>query len=297
MFKEKRILIISDYNPNRIIGMNIHIDYLIRFWESEKNKVICQGNPSCRIIKKSEIIWFRSERRFLKYFIWGLLYRKKMVYDLSSFPWIELNYEGRHSIRVMLSWISFKIATKITLIRVLSWTMKNYLIKTCNLQVKNIHVFTIPVKIQSNMIRKRKDRRIHFIYIGSKRRWQGTRNLIEAFNKLNFNNEFRLHCYGIQGNDTQNIQFHQRIPHEELIDIILRDMDVVVIPRERNMITENVMPLKYLEALHLNKIILATDLKVLHEIKSDQTVFIHNNSVDSIIHGIGQIKRIFKEQR
>jgi hypothetical protein len=52
------------------------------------------------------------------------------------------------------------------------------------------------------------------------------------------------------------------------------------------------MPIKYAEAVHLDKYVLATDLKVLHEIATPKVVFTRDNSVAELSAAIRSFKQL-----
>lgn len=291
MFVNKKILIIADFDQDIICGLTTHLNYLKNFFEN-KNSVRLQNTAKLKQIAESNIIWFRSEKAFLKFILPCLFFKKKMIYDMSSLPWLELKTDHRSWFRVNASLYICKIASKVAQIRVLSYAMKKYLTEQLSIQSERLLVFYIPVGINLNIRRLRKDNKIHFIYIGSDRIWQGLANLIKAFNQIESEPDYILHCYGISNQTTKNIIFHGSVPHDQLIQIILKDIDVVVIPRVRNEITETVMPIKYAEAIYFNKYILATDLQVLHEISNKKVVFVKDNEVNMLIDGIKSFESI-----
>lgn len=291
MYINKKILIIADYDATRICGQTIHLNYLVKFF-SKQNTVSLQQYATLKELRQFDIIWFRSERSFLKLAIPCVLQGKHIVYDVSSFGWLELEASKRPWLRIKFSWYSFKLATKVAQIRVISQAMKNYLMKIHQIRDSRITVFHIPIELPSVPARKRMDSKIHFLYVGSNRPWQGLTNLFAAFQTLEDDADFVLHCYGPQRQNTPNILFHPLVGHSELIQILARDIDVVVVPREKNIITETVMPIKYTEAIHLNKYVLATNLAVLHEIANDRVVFTPDNELQSIIDGIKAFKKI-----
>lgn len=291
MFINKNILIIADFDQKKICGMTIHLNYLKDYFKKH-NSVKLQTTAKLRQIINSDIIWFRSEKGFLKFFLFCLIFNKTMIYDMASFPWLELKMNHRSWLRVNASLYIFKLAVKVAQIRVLSYAMKKYLLQHSNIRNEKIFVFHIPIQISMNSKCSRKDGKINFLYAGSDRPWQGLPNLIKAFNHLESDTDFLLHCYGIMDQNTKNISFHEPLSHDQLLHIIAMDIDVVVIPRERNEITETVMPIKYAEAIHLNKYILATDLTVLHEIANEKVVFIKNNELTTLIDGIKSFKTL-----
>ncbi|MCJ7813601.1 glycosyltransferase [bacterium] len=195
-----------------------------------------------------------------------------------------------------MSLISFRLAIKTAEIRVLSQLMQEYLIDHFYIPKGKIFVLPIPVKIDIFPQKIRNNGKIHFIYMGSNAVWQGLSNLFKAFNQIESETDYVLECYGINHPNTKNIYFHEAVSHDQLIDIVSNQIDVVVIPREKNEITETVMPLKYAEAIYLNKYILVTEMKIFHEMKNDKVVFIKNNHVDTLIEGIKSFKDIFQSE-
>ncbi len=288
-FQNQKILIIADFNPQRICGLTTHLNYLKDHF-ARQNQVRLQTRASLKELRWADVIWFRSEKKFLSLFLVGKIFRKKLVYDLASFPWLELVTTRRSWWRIQFSWWVFKLATAVAQIRVLSQAMKDYLVQKHHLRPTRIDVLHIPVQLQAVAAPASRDGKIHFIYTGSNRSWQGLSALFQAFQQLEAEPEFQLHCYGITGENTPNITFHAAIPHADLIQVMINQMDVVVVPRERNIITETVMPIKYAEAVHLDKYVLATDLKVLHEIATPKVVFTRDNSAAELCAAIRSFK-------
>ena len=132
--------------------------------------------------------------------------------------------------------------------------------------------------------------------MGSNAIWQGLPNLINAFKKIESEPDYTLECYGVNYPNTKNIHFHEAVSHDQLIDIVSKKIDVIIIPREKNEITETVMPLKYAEALYLDKYILVTDMKIFHEMKNDKVVFLKDNHVDTLIQGIRSFRDIIQKE-
>ena len=291
IFTQKKILIIANFDPNRICGQTIHLNYLKQHFEKQ-NSVKLQTTATLKEIMEADVIWFRTEKGFLKFLLLCLLFRKAIVYDMSSFPWLELKTTNRSWLRINTSRYIFKFAAKVAQIRVLSQAMKDYLLEHFDINSEKIFVFYIPVELDSNIPRIRTNSQVHFIYVGSDRAWQGLPKLIKAFNQIESEPDFVLHCYGIKKQNTKNIIFHELVSHDQLLSIISKDIDVIVVPRERNDITEAVMPIKYAEAIHQGKYILATDLKVLHEIANSKVIFIKNNRVKTLIDGIMAFRSI-----
>jgi glycosyltransferase involved in cell wall biosynthesis len=291
MYINKKILMIADYDAQRICGQTIHLNYLVKFFTNQ-NAVSLQKYATLKEIRQFDIIWFRSEKSFLKLFFFCILSRKSIIYDVSSFGWLELKVSKRPWLRIKFSWYIFKLASKVAQIRVISQAMKDYLVNTHQIRDDRISVFPIPIELPPLPTREHHDAKIHFLYVGSNRAWQGLTNLIQAFNRLEDDLDLILHCYGPPQKNTKNIIFHPLISHDELIQIIARDIDVVVVPREKNLITETVMPIKYAEAIYLKKHVLAADLPVLHEIATEKVVFIPDNELSSIIEGIKAFKRL-----
>jgi glycosyltransferase involved in cell wall biosynthesis len=291
------ILILSDYDPKRICGQTAHLNYLKAHF-SITNNVILENRPRITDILKSDLIWFRSEKYFFQFVLLCKVLGKKMVYDLSSFPWLELQEARRSRLRITFSYFLYRFAAKNVTVRVISHAMKDYLTENTGMDPKNIWVFHIPVHFPKVRQKSPSGRKIQFMYLGSDKSWQGVQNLIHAFRKLENDSSCFLHCYGIQQTNGRNIHFHASVSHDRILEIIQKRMDVVIIPRNKNAITENVMPIKYIEAIYAGKFVLATDLKVLHEISNGKVIFMKNNEVDSIIRAVRRtVHKLRKQNR
>ncbi len=291
-FQNRNILILSDHDPGRICGHTIHLRYLSDFL-GQRNRVRLDGHARLRDLRTADVVWIRSEKLFLRWIPACALTRRITVYDLASFPWLELEMAGRSRMRIALSRWTFRLALKTAVVRVLSASMYDYLNSTFRIPEDRMFVLPIPVRLQALPRRDRTDRRLHFVYMGSEKPWQGFRNLIDAFTRLESDPVFRLHCYGIRGRDTKNVRFHESVPHSEMIRILAERADAVVVPRPRNAVTEHVTPIKFAEAAALGLPILATDLKVLRELGGQHVRLLPDNETETLIRGI----RSFRKER
>lgn len=136
---------------------------------------------------------------------------------------------------------------------------------------------------QRTRISKEKRDSITFGYVGSISPIEGLDSLIELF-KTNFL-ENRLLIYGrgkesyvnhlkMQISDYDNIEYRGEIDRNEIYRAY-ENIDVIVNPRVKLKITDTVTPLKPLEAMALEKIVIASDVGGMKElIKNDVTGFL-----------------------
>ncbi len=291
-FRNQNILILSDHDPGRICGHTIHLQYLSEFFK-RWNRVRLGGHARLRDLRNADVVWIRSEKLFLRWIPFCAMLRKKTVYDLASFPWIELKMAERSRMRILLSRWTFQLALKTTVVRVLSASMAGYLKSAFRIPEDRMFVLPIPVRLPAIRRKKRPQGRLHFVYMGSEKPWQGFRNLIDAFARLESDAYFQLHCYGIPGRDTKNVRYHESVPHSEMIRILAGRADAVVVPRPRNPVTEHVTPIKFAEAAAMGLPILATDLKVLREAGGKHVRLLPDNETETLIRGI----RSFRKER
>jgi glycosyltransferase involved in cell wall biosynthesis len=289
-FRNRRILILSDHDPDRICGHTIHLNYLAVFLK-RWNHVDLTGRATLHAVRAADVVWIRSEKLFLRWIPICLLTGKSTLYDLASFPWLELEMAGRPWIRILFSRWTFRLALKTAVVRVLSTAMAESLRNDFQIPEDRMFVMPIPVHLPRARRRSRTDGRLHFVYMGSDKPWQGFRNLIDAFARLESDSSLMLHCFGIPGTDTKNVRFHASVPHPEMIRILACRMDVVVVPRPRNPVTEHVTPIKFAEAAAMGLRILATDLKVLREAGVQNVFLIPDNETETLVSGIESIKR------
>lgn len=289
-FQNRDILILSDNDPGQVCGHTIHVRYLADFL-GRWNRVRLIRRARLRDLRTSKVVWIRSEKLFLRWIPVCLLTRKITVYDLASFPWLELEMAGRSRGRVGLSRLTFQLALKTAVVRVLSESMRDYLKTEFRIPENRMFVLPIPVRLPATRRKIRTDGPIHFVYMGSEKPWQGFRNLIGAFARLESDPLYQLHCYGIRGRDTKNVRFHESVPHPEMIRILAERADAVVVPRPRNTVTEHVTPIKFAEAAALGLPILATDLKVLREAGGKRVRLLPDNETDTLIRGIRSFRK------
>lgn len=289
-FRNRGILILSDHDPGKVCGHTIHMRYLADFL-GQWNRVRLTGRARLRDLRTAEVVWIRSEKLFLRWIIVCLLTRRITVYDLASFPWLELEMAGRSRGRIALSRLTFELALKTAVVRVLSESMRDHL--RTGFRVPENRMFVLPIPVRFPAIRRKglSDGRLHFVYMGSEKPWQGFRNLIGAFARLESDPRYQLHCYGIPGRDTKNVRFHESVPHPEMIRILAERADAVVVPRPRNPVTEHVTPIKFAEAAAMGLPILATDLKVLREAGGRHVRLLPDNETDTLIRGIRSFRK------
>lgn len=210
-FRNLNILILSDHDPGRICGHTIHLQYLSDFLK-RWNRVRLAGHAWLRDVRAADVVWIRSEKLFLRWIPFCALTRRKTVYDLASFPWLELEMAGRSRIRILLSRWTFQLALKTAVVRVLSASMSDYLKTVFRIPEDRMFVLPIPIRLPAIRRKGRSNGRLHFVYMGSEKPWQGFRNLIDAFARLESDPLLQLHCYGIRGRNTKNVRFHENVP-------------------------------------------------------------------------------------
>jgi glycosyltransferase involved in cell wall biosynthesis len=288
-FRNRKLLILSDHDPKRICGHTIHLNYLTDFLK-QWNRVDLTNHATLRSIRSADVVWIRSEKLFLRWIAVCRFFGKKTIYDLASFPWLELEMAGRSPVRILFSRWTFLLALKTAEIRVLSASMSEYLQDRFRIPLGRLFVLPIPVCLPAARRKSGTVGPLQFVYMGSDKPWQGFRNLLDAFSRLEKDRSFTLHCFGIAGRDTPNVRFHASVPHSEMKRLLADRLDVVVVPRPRNPVTENVTPIKFAEAAAMGKRILATDLKVLREFEGENIRLIPDNETGTLVLGILSFK-------
>lgn len=291
-----RILLLGDHGPERLSGETVHLRYLERHFRRSR-EVEYAARPDPRALLRADVWWIRSEKWFLACLPAALAFRKRVVYDLASFPWLEHRAAGRPAWRATVSMLVFRAACRAAVVRVLSRSMKAYLVRRHGAPAGRLVVFPIPVDLSPAPATPARKGPVRFVFTGADRSWQGLASLVAAFGRLAAEGRAELHCYGAAGRGSGNVFFHDPVPHAEMTALVGHDMDVVVVPRPRSDITEHVLPIKYAEALALRKWVLATDLPVLREFADARVVFVADNEPETLVRGIRRVCRRLEAQR
>lgn len=214
-------------------------------------------------------------------FIVNRLLRIPIIYDMHGVPVEEGELEGvlkRGSLLRILAdainiiWI--KCAKKVL---VVSSMMKVYIQKRVNTQkiciIRNgvdLKMFFVREKLSKNS-----DSRTKICFLGNFRKYQGVEFLIRAFRDAYAKNK-NLHLVLIdcesdtrkrekvmeliqELNMTNACTVFRNLNHSEIPDI-LKEMDVLVLPRPNNVVNEVAMPTKFPEYLSMGKLVLSTNV-------------------------------------
>ena len=151
---------------------------------------------------------------------------------------------------------------------VLNNSLKNYLIKN---DIDEDKIIILPnscfekdllFKPFKNIISNRK---INIGYIGSDVCYEGILECLDAIDNNQIKNELNFHLVG--SNNNYNYSFvknYNKIPNDN-IKSIFNLLDIIIIPRLSNELTEIVGPLKINEALGFGKLVLCSDLEPFKE--------------------------------
>jgi glycosyltransferase involved in cell wall biosynthesis len=135
----------------------------------------------------------------------------------------------------------------------------------------------------------------HIAYIGGLNTYEGLNYLIAAFGELKKNFpvlQFSIYGGGaeeefVKSNAFESLNVYGRFTQEELFDIY-NDVDLVILPRISNSITENVTPLKPLEILVFKRFLLLSDVGGHKQLLSgcNARLFFQSDSVDHLVGAV-----------
>jgi len=227
--------------------------------------------------------------------ITSILQNKPMLYEIRSL------WEERYKNKNIFSNILFGCITFIETISMfisneliaINGSLKEELASRKLLKNKKIHIVENAVNLDRIVI-KSKNRSVKtFAYIGTISPIEGLDLLVEAFTNLHkagLKNKLVLYGDGVMLNDLKKlaksnslIEFRGRFSQAEITDVY-SEVDIVINPRRKSFLTNSVTPLKPLEAMGYQKLIMASDIGGMREIiKNNKTgLLFKSDSVEEI---------------
>ena len=207
----------------------------------------------------------------------SLLLKKPMLYEVRSL-WEE-RYKGRNFLlNTLFGTITFIETCAMSLsneVIAINKTLKQELKSRFLLKTKKIHIVENAVNLDRITIKKTEREELVFAYIGTISPIEGLDLLIKAFDSLHnlgFNNKLIFYGDGVmlpelkklaKGNNL--IEFRGRFSQYQITEVY-SEVDIIVNPRKQSFLTDSVTPLKPLEAMGYNKLIMASNIGGMREI-------------------------------
>ena len=211
----------------------------------------------------------------------SLLLKKPMIYEVRSL-WEERFKQANIFVRIrfelitLLETLSMFISDEIIAI---NKELRKQLLNRRFLVNKKIHVIPNAVDLERINIKSREDlpdtNNIVFGYIGSISRIEGLNFLISVFHRLKksgYKNKLLIFGDGIMKSEWEDlakgnelIEFKGRVLQSEIANAYSQ-IHVIVNPRIKNYLTDSVTPLKPLEAMAYNKLVMASNIGGMTEI-------------------------------
>ena len=251
-----------------------------------------------KIVKHEKIDVLHAHAMFFCAFpakIVSLLLKKPILYEVRSL-WEE-RYKGKNFLLNVLF-------GAITLIETIAMFLSNEVIainKTLKFELKSrfllrnkeIHIVENAVNLNRITAKKVEREDQVFAYIGTISPIEGLDLLINAFNDLHkegMKNKLVFYGDGVilpelkklaKGNNL--IEFRGRFSQYQIAEVY-SEVDIIINPRKQSFLTDSVTPLKPLEAMGYNKLIMASNIGGMREIIEDNRtgILFEPDSVDSI---------------
>ena len=230
-----------------------------------------------------------------------------MIYEVRSL-WEE-RYKGRNFFtNLIFSVITFIETLAMCLsdeLIVINKSLKNEISSRLLLKNKKIHIIENAINIDKIKIKKSGVRQLKvFAYVGSISPIEGLDLLVQAFinlHKLGFKNKLIFFGDGIylrklklMARDDELIIFKGSFSPDITADIY-SEIDIVVNPRKKTYLTDSVTPLKPLEAMAYEKIIMASNVGGMNELIKHNVNGILFDS-DSVISIESAVQKILKRK-
>ncbi len=229
----------------------------------------------------------------------SIFLNKPLIYEVRSL-WEERFKRTNFLNFLLFSFVTFLetfcmfLADHITAI---NQNLKTELQKRLILKKRKITVVENAVDLDRIIMSKNKRSELVFGYIGTLSPIEGLDLLIKAFNNLNLSNKLLIFGNGIELKNLKriselnnNIIFKGNISNSEIMTAY-NQIDIIVNPRKSSYLTNNVTPLKTLEAMAYKKIVLASDVGGMIElIKDGETgILFKSGSITELEKAIIQI--------
>ena len=234
-----------------------------------------------KVVKKENIDVIHAHAMFFCAFsaqFAGFLSNKPIVYEIRSL------WEERYKKNSFINYMIFSFVTVLETfsmlfanhIVVINDNLKSQLQKRLFLMRKKMTVVENAIDLDRVKISKFNKNNFVFGYIGTLSPIEGLDLLIKAFNDLKIKNKLLIFGDGIEleklkklayGNN--NIEFRGKVSNDE-ISKAYNQVDVIINPRIKNYLTDNVTPIKPLEAMAYKKLVLTSDVGGMKELVKNE---------------------------
>ena len=218
----------------------------------------------------------------------SIILNKPMLYEVRSL-WEE-RYKGTNFVLdIIFGTITFFESFAMFLsneVVAINKTLEQELKSRFFLKKKMIHIVENAVNLDRICIKKVNRKEKVFAYIGTISPIEGLDLLILAFNRLHaegLKNKLIFYGDGVKlselkelaiGNDL--IEFRGRFSQDQITDVY-SEVDIIINPRRKSFLTDSVTPLKPLEAMGYEKLIIASNIGGMRElIENEKTGILFN---------------------
>lgn len=233
------------------------------------------------VVKKEKIDVIHAHAMFFCAFsaqFAGFLLNKPIVYEIRSL------WEERYKKNGFINYLIFSF---VTVLETLSMLFANHIVVINNnlksqlqqrlfLMRKNMTVVENAIDLDRVKISKLNKNNFVFGYIGTLSPIEGLDLLIKAFNVLKIKNKLLIFGDGIEleklkklANGSSNIEFKGKVSSDE-ISKAYDQVDVIINPRIKSYLTDTVTPLKPLEAMAYQKLVLVSDVGGMKELVKNE---------------------------
>lgn len=233
------------------------------------------------VVKKEKIDVIHAHAMFFCAFsaqFAGFLLNKPIVYEIRSL------WEERYKKNGFINYLIFSF---VTVLETLSMLFANHIVVINNnlksqlqqrlfLMRKNMTVVENAIDLDRVKISKLNKNNFVFGYIGTLSPIEGLDLLIKAFNILKIKNKLLIFGDGIEleklkklANGSSNIEFKGKVSSDE-ISKAYDQVDIIINPRIKSYLTDTVTPLKPLEAMAYQKLVLVSDVGGMKELVKNE---------------------------
>ncbi len=249
-------------------------------------------------------------------FFTARILRLPCLYEVRSL-WEERGYAknrsmiGRLQYKLILFLENFSIKSSDLLV-VINKNLKHEILSRSIIDKKKVHVVNNAVNldkihkgIPQNAFLSKGFENLTFGYIGTVAPIEGLLYLLQAFKELSYNgitNELLIYGNGKETSKLEQFLDNNSLPNVKLMGAIAPNniwqayekIDVIINPRVSEKITNQVTPLKTLEAMAYRKLVLVSNVGGLLELVEHMKtgIVFKSDSVSSIVQAIKEIKKL-----